>query len=198
MKNALLLSGGMDSIAIAYWKRPELGITIDYGQLPAPAEVRAASAVCAHLQIPHYVIHADLQSLGSGDLAGGTPACIAPVPEWWPYRNQMLVTLAAMYAAPRGYQKILIGTLATDNFHADGTKQFIHSLSALLALQEGNMQLEAPAIELSATELIKVSNVPEDLLAWAHSCHKSEFACGNCRGCFKHYKTLQDLGYAPY
>ena len=34
---ALLLSGGMDSIALAFWKRPEIAITIDYGQRAAEA-----------------------------------------------------------------------------------------------------------------------------------------------------------------
>ncbi len=37
-KTAILLSGGMDSIALAYWKRPELAITINYGQKPFLAE----------------------------------------------------------------------------------------------------------------------------------------------------------------
>ena len=41
MTAALLLSGGMDSVAIAYWKRPRYGITINYGQEPAEGEIRA-------------------------------------------------------------------------------------------------------------------------------------------------------------
>jgi 7-cyano-7-deazaguanine synthase len=92
MKTALLLSGGMDSIAIAFWKRPSIAFTIDYGQLPAIAEVRAASAACAELKIEHHVIRTDLRALGSGDLAGAAPSPIAPVSEWWPFRNQMLLT----------------------------------------------------------------------------------------------------------
>ena len=30
MSAALLLSGGMDSIALAYWRKPSIAITIDY------------------------------------------------------------------------------------------------------------------------------------------------------------------------
>ena len=37
----MLLSGGMDSIAVAYWRRPSLAITIDYGQVPAAGELRS-------------------------------------------------------------------------------------------------------------------------------------------------------------
>lgn len=51
MKTALLLSGGMDSLAIAWWKRPDIAITLDYGQEAADAEKRASAAVCAQLGI---------------------------------------------------------------------------------------------------------------------------------------------------
>ena len=44
MKTALLLSGGMDSIAIAWWKRPDIALTLDYGQQAANAEIKAATA----------------------------------------------------------------------------------------------------------------------------------------------------------
>ena len=30
-KKAILLSGGMDSIALAYWLRPEVASRLDYG-----------------------------------------------------------------------------------------------------------------------------------------------------------------------
>jgi 7-cyano-7-deazaguanine synthase len=36
------------------------------------------------------------------------------------------------------------------------------------------------------------------VLAWAHSCHISDFACGQCRGCVKHYKTWEALGWDPH
>lgn len=198
MRTALLLSGGMDSVAIAWWRRPDLAITIDYGQRPAAAELRAAGAVCEALGIEHAIIRADLSALGSGDMAGTPRLAEAPVPEWWPFRNQMLVTLAAMLGIARGARRLLIGCLATDASHTDGSRPFVERMDDLLAMQEGGLRLEAPAIGLTAVELIRVSEVPADLLAWAHSCHVSEHACGACRGCQKHYETLEALGDAPY
>ncbi|WP_250492907.1 7-cyano-7-deazaguanine synthase [Caballeronia sp. GAWG1-1] len=198
MKSALLLSGGMDSVAIAHWLRPQVGITIAYGQRASQAEVRAAAAVCDELSIEHHVIEADLSALGSGDMAGSAPAALAPVSEWWPFRNQMLVTLAAMKAVSIGVNRLLIGTLRTDGVHADGKPEFIAAMSEVLRCQEGKITLEAPAIALSGAELIKTSDVPADLLAWAHSCHVANEACGVCRGCRKHYETLEELGFEPY
>lgn len=198
MTEALLLSGGMDSIAIAWWRRPAIGITIDYGQGPAPGEIRAAAAVADQLGMQHVVIRSDLSALGSGDLAGAAPLEIAPVREWWPFRNQMLVTLAAMKAIQLNADKLLIGCLKTDGAHADGTPAFVSTLDALLRLQEGSIKLEAPAIELDAVELIRTSSIPQEVLAWAHSCHVGEYACGYCRGCHKHFTTHSALGLGAY
>jgi 7-cyano-7-deazaguanine synthase len=198
MSTALLLSGGMDSVAIAWWLKPDLAITIDYGQKPAPGEVRAASAVAAELGMPHVVIRADIAALGSGDLAGLPASALAPVREWWPFRNQFLVTVAAMRAVTAGMDKLLIGSLKTDALHRDGSTEFIEATSRLLKLQEGGMTLEAPAIHLDGPELVRCSGVPLEVLAWSHSCHVSDFACGECRGCRKHYETLATLGQDPY
>jgi len=198
MTTGLLLSGGMDSIAIAFWKKPAVAFTVDYGQLPGPAEIRAASAVCADLKIEHRIIRVDLRALGSGDLAGTPALGIAGIPEWWPFRNQMLVTLAAMQGITLGVDCLLIGTLRTDGAHADGTREFVSAMNILLQCQEGAMLLEAPAINWTATELVRVSGVPMEILAWAHSCHMSEYACGFCRGCRKHYETFEGLGVTPY
>jgi 7-cyano-7-deazaguanine synthase len=193
MKTALLLSGGMDSLCLAYWLRPEIAITIDYGQLPAQAERDASAAICRDLGIEHHVVAINCKSLGSGDMAGATASVHAPASDWWPYRNQMLITFAVMKAISLGVQKLLIGTVKSDSSHADGTHEFVEAISRLVALQEGGLVVEAPAIELNTSELVAKSKVPAGFLAWAHSCHKSDVACGNCRGCNKYFEVLHEV-----
>jgi 7-cyano-7-deazaguanine synthase len=192
---ALLLSGGMDSLSLAWWRRPALAITIDYGQLPAAAEIAAAKAICEALDIEHSIVHVDCSSLGSGDMAGERSSLHAPASDWWPYRNQLLVTLAAMRGIEKGVKKLLLGTVASDGSHRDGTVEFVHSINELMKMQEGGLGVEAPAINLSTCELIRVAQVPMELLAWAHSCHRSNVPCGACRGCNKYFQTLRELGY---
>ncbi|MEG9500285.1 MAG: 7-cyano-7-deazaguanine synthase [Methylorubrum extorquens] len=194
----LLLSGGMDSTAIAWWKRPDVAISVDYGQRPAAAEIEAARAVCAALGIRHEVVRADCSSLGSGDLAGRAPLQVAPVPEWWPFRNQLILTLAGIAAVRLGVAQLMIGALATDGAHADGRAEFIEAVSRLMALQEGGIEVVAPAIRMTATELVGASGIPREVLAWAHSCHVGNLACGQCRGCVKHYQTWKALGWDPH
>lgn len=198
MKAALLLSGGMDSVSIAWWKRPDVAVTIDYGQKPAEAEIVAAAQVAKSLGIAHQIIRVDCSSLGSGDMAGTAPLELAPVSEWWPFRNQLLITLAGMAVVRSGVGKLYIGALATDRVHADGRRDFVDQISKLVALQEGGLTVEAPAIELDAVELVRSSGIPQSTLAWAHSCHVGNYACGQCRGCVKHYNTWNALGWTPH
>lgn len=195
MKRALLLSGGMDSLALAWWKRPAVAITVNYGQLAADAEIAASSAICRELGIDHHIVTVDCRSLGSGDMAGAQADAHAPATDWWPYRNQMLVTLAAMKAISLGVQTMYLGTVKSDGAHQDGTVEFIDAISRLMALQEGAMTIEAPAIELSTAELIKIAGLPTNMLAWAHSCHKANVVCGNCRGCNKYFEVWDEIGH---
>lgn len=195
MKSALLLSGGMDSLSIAWWKRPDFAITIDYGHLAADAEIEASAEICKRLDIAHHIIRIDCNSLGSGDMAGTEANLHAPATDWWPYRNQLLITLAAMRAINLGVSRLMIGTVRSDSGHMDGANEFIGSISRLLGCQEGSMTLEAPAIEMTTSELIRQSGIPSGFLAWAHSCHKANVACGNCRGCNKYYEVFDELGY---
>lgn len=198
MSVGILLSGGMDSIALTYWKRPYVALTINYGQVCAEAEIQAATQVCKELTIEHEIISVDCRSLGSGDLSGYPPDPIAPVPEWWPFRNQLLLTLASMRAIKLGVNTLLFGSVKSDFIHIDGRKEFFDKINDLTSLQEGSIHIAAPAVELTSTELIKLSGIERGILAWAHSCHVSNFACGSCRGCYKHQSVMAELGYGTY
>ncbi|OIX90383.1 7-cyano-7-deazaguanine synthase [Serratia fonticola] len=195
MKTALLLSGGMDSISLAWWKRPDIAITLDYGQRAAEAEINAATATCQALNITHHIVRVDCSSLGSGDIAGTKADSNAPSSDWWPYRNQMLISLAAMKAIALGVTHLWIGTVKSDGSHLDGTPEFVKKISDLMVFQEGRIVVEAPAIEFSTAELVRVSAVTSGGLAWAHSCHKANVPCGNCRGCNKYFQVLDEVGY---
>jgi 7-cyano-7-deazaguanine synthase len=195
---SLLLSGGVDSVALAFWKRPQVAMTIDYGQRAALAEVNVSQHICSLLEIDHVIIRVDCSSLGSGDMAGLSPLRHAPVSEWWPYRNQLLATLAGMKAIAIGATEIMLGSVATDASHIDGTLRFYDALNTLMAMQEGALTVSAPALGMTTSELVRTSGIDRGLLSWAHSCHTSILACGNCRGCYKHQQVMGELYQDPY
>lgn len=195
MNKAILLSGGMDSISLAYWKKPSIAITIDYGQSPAETEIRSSRIVADTLGIEHHVIKVDCRELGSGDLINKKPLAISPSTEWWPYRNQLLVTLALMRCIKLDVDEIMVASVKSDGFHKDGTNPFYEYVNNLSEYQEGNIKISAPCIQYTTSELIQLSGVPKSLLMWSHSCHKSNIACYNCRGCYKYAEVIQQLFY---
>ena len=191
---ALLLSGGLDSAALAFWFRPDVCVTVDYGQKSADGELAAAESICLELSLPHRVIRTDLSALGSGSMSdcGARQGADAGAPEFWPYRNQMLVTLTGMLLQPEGLSEIIIGTVATDR-HADGRQPFLKTLHRLMKLQEGKVAVSAPAAMMTSVALVERSRFPERLVGLTFSCHLHHYACGQCRGCVKHRLVIERI-----
>ncbi|MGE6494446.1 7-cyano-7-deazaguanine synthase [Cupriavidus metallidurans] len=194
MRSLLLLSGGVDSIAIASWLRPTVSLTINYGQRAAAAEIQASSQVCKELGLAHEVVEVNIAAMGSGRMAGESHSPHSTHEEFWPFRNQFLVTIAGMAAMRHKCDTVLIGTVATDCRHIDGSPEFLATIGTLMQMQEGGIALSAPASRMTTEELVKQSNVPSGVLGWAHSCHSSSLACGHCPGCTKHSAVMQALG----
>jgi len=195
MKKAILLSGGMDSIALTYWYRQEISLafTVNYGQKSAHKEIEVSKNVCAQLNIMHEILEVDCNSLGSGEMSNGPVSNLSVAPEWWPYRNQLLITLVSMKAMTHNIRTLFFGAVKTDCKFKDGTYNFFKILNMLLKMQEGAMEVLTPAIRLSTFELIVKSKIPESLLLNAHSCHKGNDPCGICNGCIKYIDVIENL-----
>jgi len=199
MSRLLLLSGGLDSSALAAMVRPDHALVFDYGQVAADAEHRAAREVArelkvplTHLRVPAGVVAAGLMSVGVDDT---NVTVEGTAPEWWPFRNQLLITLAAAWGVTRGFGEVLLGTVATDGArHADGTAEFRAAIDRLLSLQEGGLRVSAPAADLTSDQLLTRSGIPEHVLAWTHSCHRANLPCANCPGCIKRSEVLRRAG----
>jgi 7-cyano-7-deazaguanine synthase len=184
----LLFSGGVDSTVLAWWLRPERLLFVKYGQVAAVGEQRAAEIIASELDLMLDIRTIDLRAFGHGIMSGGR-SLNPHAPEFWPYRNQMLVTLAAMAYADEEPESIILGSVAGDEVHPDGTGAFRAAMNNLLRVQS-QTKLDTPAAELTTEELIRQSSVSPDLLGWTFSCHTGEWACGTCRGCVKHEQVL--------
>lgn len=189
----LLFSGGIESTCLAAIHRPDLLVTLDYGHLPAAGEITAAKQIAETLELDHTVLTARLTEFGRGEMAGMRASNSDQVPEHWPFRNQMLVTLAAMKYADMGFTEIMLGTVVSDCVHSDGTPDFIARLNDLIGVQIPGLQITAPAIGMSTRQLVEASGLASDALGWCFSCHRASIACGSCRGCTKTLELLSTL-----
>jgi len=189
--NILLFSGGIDSTALAYSMRPDLALTVDYGQVCADAEILASEQICSTLGVEHEAVEVDCSDFGTGSLSPNEQVEEGPTPEWWPFRNQFLITVAGMKGVQIGADNIVVGTVEGDSDHADGQAGFFRSMDEVVYGQEGSLHVRVPAISSTSVELVEQSGVPERILLWSHSCHISNHPCGECRGCQKHYEVIE-------
>jgi len=181
----LLLSGGIESTCLAHALRPKLCLTIDYGQTVAKAEIQASKNICVKLRLRHEVTKLDLRRYATGSMAGAVQSFDGAAPEWWAFRNQLLISIAAIVGFKGDQQEILIGTIRSDRIHKDGGQRFLSRMDRLLRDQEGGLRLRAPARKMSSEELITWSKPSLSLLGLTFSCHRSIYCCGQCRGCRK-------------
>jgi 7-cyano-7-deazaguanine synthase len=193
MADLVLLSGGIDSTCVAALANDPVCVTIDYGQLPAEGEIRAASAITSVLGVEHEVLKIDCSAIGSGLLAGAEESDLAPSEEWWPFRNQLLVTFASPIALRRQCSQIVVGSVRSDRFHRDGTPEFFDQLDRLTRDQEGGIRVVAPAINVTTDELVLEAHADTALLGWTFSCHRTAIPCGDCPGCNKRRGLLQRI-----
>lgn len=193
IKKGILLSGGIDSICLAYGIKPQLAYTIDYGQTVAQREIYVSKFICDQLEIEHKVIKVNCKELGSGTLANSGNISLSPSEEWWPYRNQLLITLAVMQGIKDEIRELHLASVKSDEFHKDGTREFYRLINNLVAYQEGGITIHSESIDYFSHELATKYNVPYELLTIAHSCHISNIACGKCSGCQKQLRVRYEL-----
>jgi len=193
VKKAVLLSGGIDSICLTYGLKPNIAYTIDYGQNASEREIYVSKFICEHLNIEHKIIEVNCQKLGTGSLSNHAELNLAPTKEWWPYRNQLLITLALMQGIKDGINELHLASVKSDNFHKDGTDKFYKLINKLVSYQEGKINIKCETISYYSHELASKYSVPIELLSIAHSCHVSNIACGKCSGCIKQKKVRYEL-----
>jgi 7-cyano-7-deazaguanine synthase len=175
-EKTLLLSGGIDSTLIAINERPSRCLFIDYGQNSAAGELRAARAISKSLGIPFDSFSVDLTSIGAGRLVDKTQA-----DSLWPFRNQALITFAAM-AFPK--TNVIFLGVRTDDVYPDCTLKFIESMNLLLRMQNAALSVSAPLLEIDfEVALENVSN--PSIFNLTLSCHTGNHPCGDCPGCEK-------------
>jgi 7-cyano-7-deazaguanine synthase len=193
IKKAVLLSGGIDSICLTYGLKPDIAYTINYGQNVASREIIVSKFICEQLNIEHKVIEVNCSQLGTGDLVNKNSLSVSPSEEWWPFRNQLLVTLCLMQAISDDVNEIHLASVKSDFFHKDGTREFYKLINDLTFYQEGNIKIKCETLDFYSHELAIKYNVPLHLLSIAHSCHLSNTACGYCSGCLKQIRVRQEL-----
>lgn len=210
----VVLSGGLDSttcLGLAHHQGYELyALTFHYGQRHR-REVEQAKQIARYYQVKeHRLVQLDfLKEIGSSALTddrikvppGGAEKGIPST--YVPARNLIFLSLATAWAEVVGAEKIMIGVSAVDySGYPDCRPQFIESMNRTVKLatktgaEERSIAIEAPLIQLSKAETIKLGmklGVPYHLTTSCY--HGEELACGECDSCRLRIKGFKEAGY---
>ena len=208
MKNALLvLSGGMDSTTLLYERASEiaLAVSFDYGSNHNGREIPFAKFHCEKLGIEHITIPLKFMhdyfksSLLSGADASpeGTYADENMKSTVVPFRNGIMLSVAAGLAESRGLSKVMMANHFGDHdIYPDCRKEFVDAMSqAMAAGTYANITIDAPYTIISKADIARKGKSLGVDYGQTWSCYKGgEVHCGKCATCLERKAALAEAG----
>jgi len=197
-KVVVLLSGGMDSVAVLYDARRRHSVTaalsFDYGSKHNHREIPFAVWHCRQLDIPHIVVKLDFvgRLFKSGLLKSG-----GAIPDGHyqhatmkrtvvPFRNGIMLSIATGYAESLGAKGVVIAAHAGDHaIYPDCRDAFMKSMAAAARLGTyARVELIRPFISMSKADIAARGHELGVDFSKTWSCYKGgQLHCGRCGTC---------------
>lgn len=209
-KDALMVvSGGMDSTTMLYEyaSKIALAVTFNYGSNHNAREIECAKYNCQKLGIDLIVV--DMPFVGQlfdSSLLSGADA----IPEGnyddenmrstvVPFRNGIMLSVAAGLAESRGLKTLMIANHGGDHaIYPDCRQGFVDAMSK--AISEGtydHISIEAPYTNITKTDIALRGNALGVDYAHTYSCYKGgEHHCGRCGTCNERRQAFIDARVA--
>ena len=205
--SVIVVSGGMDSITLLYDKKEEiaLAVTFDYGSKHNAREIAWAKVHCGRLGIRHIVIKLDFmqKSFTSSLLEGGDE-----IPEGHyadenmkstvvPFRNGIMLSVAAGIAESNGLKKILIANHGGDHtIYPDCRPEFIGAMDRAIANGTyEDVRIDAPYTNITKADIAKIGKRLGIDYSETWSCYKGgERHCGKCGTCIERKEAMALAG----
>lgn len=216
MKKAIsVLSGGLDcTVATSvYAKDYEIhAITFNYGQKAFKRELQAAKEICAKMNWTHEVIDLpwlskistsslntseEIPEVSIDDLDDAEKSSESASSVWVPARNMVFTSIAVSYAESIGAEKIIVGWDAEEAAtFPDNSKEFLNTFNELIDVgSPENIKIEAPDIDLTKEEIVKLGVEVGAPMEISYSCYKGgNKHCGVCESCMRRRRAFTQLG----
>ena len=205
-KSALVVcSGGVDSVTAIYWAKTRYerveAVTFDYGANHNKRERACLMAVCAKENVKVTVIKLPLGKYFKSSLLSGADK----IPEGHyaadnmkstvvPFRNGIMLSVAAGLAESNGLDTIILGNHAGDHtIYPDCRPEFIDGMTeAIKAGTWKHIKVVSPFCRKTKADIVKVGaklGVPYEL---TYSCYKGgKRHCGKCGTCVERKEAFQ-------
>lgn len=205
--SVIVVSGGMDSITLLYDKKEEiaLAVTFDYGSKHNAREIAWAKVHCGRLGIRHIVIKLDfmqkyfISSLleGGDEIPEGHYADENMKSTVVPFRNGIMLSVAAGIAESNGLKKILIANHGGDHtIYPDCRPEFIEAMDRAIANGTyEDVRIDAPYTNITKADIAKIGKRLGIDYSETWSCYKGgERHCGKCGTCIERKEAMALAG----
>ena len=216
MKVCVLLSGGMDSVTALHHAAREhdvvSALSFDYGSKHNASEIPCAQWHAAQLGVPHTVIAlpfvnehfaSDLLQSG-GDIPDGHYAEENMKRTVVPFRNGIMLSIAAGFAESRGAEGLVIAAHSGDHaIYPDCREPFMQAMSDAIRLGTYvEIEVLRPFIQTDKTGIARLGAELGVDFARTWSCYKGGAThCGTCGTCVERREAFLLAGLAdptPY
>ena len=209
MKTVVLCSGGMDSVVALYEAHTRLEVltvlSFDYGSKHNAREIPMAAHHADMLGIPHRIIELPFinQTLAShllqsgGDIPDGHYAEENMKQTVVPFRNGIMLSIAAGFAESQGAEGLVIAAHSGDHaIYPDCRETFMAAMHR--AVESGTyagLQILRPFVEKDKAWIAKRGHELEIDFTRTWSCYKGgEIHCGTCGTCVERREAFQLAG----
>ena len=209
--SVIIVSGGMDSITLLYDKKDTitLGISFDYGSNHNHNELPLARMHCERLGIPHITIdlafiHEHFKSSllrGADTIPDGSYSEENMKSTVVPFRNGIMLSIAAGIAESKGLTKLLIANHGGDHtIYPDCRPDFIHAMDYAVAKGTfAHLHIIAPYTNISKTDIVRRGLALGIDYAETWSCYKGgDTPCGTCSTCIERQQALHKAEALPH
>lgn len=207
MNAIIVLSGGIDSVTMLYDYREKIAaaVNFNYGSNHNMRERECARYHCKKLGVE--LIEIDLDFMGKyfeSSLLSGADA----IPEGGyadenmrstvvPFRNGIMLSIAAGLAESRGLTEVMIANHAGDHtIYPDCRPEFIQAMNA--AIETGtwaDVHLDAPYTDLTKIQIVERGVSLGIDYTKTYSCYKGgEKPCGKCGTCVERREAFDAAG----
>lgn len=208
MKDSILvLSGGMDSTTLLYDRIDQiaLAVTFDYGSRHNAREIECAKKNCEILGVEHIVIPLEFMGkyfkssllIGGEEIPEGHYADDNMKSTVVPFRNGIMLSIAAGLAESRGLTKVMLANHGGDHaIYPDCRPSFIDAMSE--AIKQGTYEgitIDAPYTNITKSDIARIGKRLGMDYSLTYSCYKGgEKHCGKCGTCVERMEALRDAG----